>query len=335
MLNILLVIAGCSLYQVSADKSMNTPDSLRLETRNGMSVVIHRVEKGETLSSISRRYGASLSAVLKSNPGADSGIAAGQEIMIPYAVKSSGPSKGDLTHVVEGGQTLFSIARQYSVTVDQIKIWNNLGEKNLQAGMKLLIRKPVSTPSVSTLRSADQAVSSDNDLIHEVAEKETLFSISKKYRVPVDEIIRWNNLSSSSLRLGQKLTIKIFNPVIKVDVPEDNTKPVATPSPVPVVKSPEVRPMESAKDTEKNETGFALLYERSGDSRKYLAYHRTIPEGTVLRVRNKDNKKEIFVRIAGKLPDNESNDVLIRISRAAWEKLGGTDRFPAEIIFFD
>lgn len=291
MINILLVLSGFVIGHTSVKGSKISSDSLRLETKDGVTFIIHRVEKGETLSAISRRYKATLGSVYKNNPGSEKGINAGQEVRIPYVGKV-----------------------------------------------------PSSKPTPSIPKTAVPASNkSDADQIHIVAEKETLYSISRKYQVRVDDLISWNQLSGSGLKPGQKLVIKTFNlsivpdePVSQKSVESSQVKFLVeeTSKPPVVVPKPTAQPM-TVNETEKNEMGYALLYERSGDGRKYLAYHRTIPEGTVLRVRNKDNKKEIFVRVAGKLPDSESSDVLIRISRAAWEKLGGADRFPAEIIFFE
>lgn len=292
MINTLLVLSGFLIGPSSVKSPEIYSDSLRLETKDGVTVIIHRVEKGETLSAISRRYGAPLGSVYKNNPGSEKGINAGQEVRIPYAGK---------------------------------------------------VPPPKPSPSIPK-PAAPVSNKSQTEQMHIVAEKETLYSISRKYQVKVDDIIRWNQLSSSSLKSGQKLVIKLSEPPISVEKPaaavavkesaEVNPQVAESSAPPVVIPQPAAQPT-AVNESEKNETGYALLYERSGDGRKYLAYHRTIPEGTVLRVRNKENKKEIFVRVAGKLPDSESNDVLIRISRAAWEKLGGTDRFPAEIIFFD
>ena len=328
MLNLLLIVVGFW----TGESSLNgMPDSLRLETVNGKSYIIHQVDKGETLFSISKRYGAALSAVLESNPGADSGIDAGQEIKVPYSGRSKDRNVDGVVHVVIEKQTLYSIARQYGVSVDQIRDWNNLGEKNIQVGMKLKIKNSTQFP-VSP--KGDDLPKSEKELTHIVVEKETLYAIARAYQVSVNDLIKWNNLTSSSVKTGQQLVVKlnaaaqIKEEPVEVKITKTENTPVK-----PVQSTPEK--IEPVSSDEKNESGFALLSERSGESRKYLAYHRTIPEGTVLRVRNKETRKEIFVRIAGKLPESDGKEVLIRISKAAWEKLGGVDRFPVEIIFFE
>ncbi|MEY3405701.1 MAG: hypothetical protein RL161_1131, partial [Bacteroidota bacterium] len=172
------------------------------------------------------------------------------------------------------------------------------------------------------------------EVTHIVVEKETLYAIARAYQVSVNDLIKWNKLTSSSVKTGQQLLIKLEQATQTNDEPVEVKVTKTENTPVKLVQSTPEK-IEPVNTDEKNESGFALLSERSGESRKYLAYHRTIPEGTVLRVRNKETRKEIFVRIAGKLPESEGKEVLIRISKAAWEKLGGVDRFPVEIIFFE
>lgn len=95
------------------------------------------------------------------------------------------------THQVQAGETLFGIAEQYEVSVQQIREWNNLNSGQLSIGQKLVIRKQTESSRIT----------------HTVEPKETLFSISKKYRVTIDEIKKWNNMQGQSLAIGTTLNI--------------------------------------------------------------------------------------------------------------------------------
>lgn len=97
------------------------------------------------------------------------------------------------THQVEAGETLFGIAEKYEVSVQQIREWNNMNSSQLSVGQQLVIRKQESTDS--------------SGITHTVEPKETLFSISKKYGVAIDEIKKWNNLQGQSLAIGTTLNI--------------------------------------------------------------------------------------------------------------------------------
>lgn len=95
------------------------------------------------------------------------------------------------THVIQSGETLYSIAREYNVTVQNLKEWNNLQTNELSIGQKLVVNQR----------------SSDRTITHIVKAQETLFSISKKYNVNISEIRSWNGLSGNNLRIGQELVI--------------------------------------------------------------------------------------------------------------------------------
>ena len=94
-------------------------------------------------------------------------------------------------HIVQQGESLFSIAREYGITVGDLRSWNNLESDNLQPGQTIRIAPPIA----------------ENQISHTVAQGETLFSISRQYGVTIAEIQQWNDLRSNNLDLGTELTI--------------------------------------------------------------------------------------------------------------------------------
>ena len=172
-------------------------------------------------------------------------------------------------------------------------------------------------------------------ITHTVADKETLFAISKKYKVAVNDIIRWNNLKSSELRSGQRIfvsdpgdaTVAAPAPAKEAD---RNTPPARNAAPA----DPNTVRINPVQNDEVHEKGFALVMPGTEGNRKYLGYHRSVKPGTVLRIKNTSSQKEIFVRILGPLPASDPSDVLIRVSKIAADKLGGEDRMPVELVYF-
>lgn len=307
-------------------------DSLRMETIEGKTYIIHRVEKKETLFSISKRYGVAMSLVVEANKGSDSGIEAGEELRVPYAGVSRTKTKDGIIHTVGERQTLYSIAKQYGVSVEDLKSWNKIDEKDFKPGMRLMIRekpKPEVAPSPST---PDEKVaplpSPAGGEIHTVAEKETLFAISRKYKVAVNDLIKWNNLKSNDLKSGQRIFVSDPGAAPAANPPAQSPRPSAQPQDPNTVR---IKPVQSE---EVHENGLAAVMPGTGENRKYLGYHRSIKPGTVLRVRNTATQKEIFVRIIGTLPAGESSDVVLRITRIAADKLGGEEKIPVELVYF-
>ncbi len=307
-------------------------DSLRTETIDGKTYIIHRVEKKETLFSISKRYGVAISLVVDANKGSDSGIEAGEELRVPYAGTNRTRTKDGIIHTVGERQTLYSIARQYGVTVDDIKAWNKVDEKDFKPGTRLVIREkgkaePSPSPAPTTEVVAPLPRPAGGE-VHTVAEKETLFAISRKYKVAVNDLIRWNNLKSNDLKSGQKLFVSDPGTAPSVETPVQSSRPTTT------VQDPNTVRIRPVQSDEVRESGFAAVMPGTMENRKYLGYHRSIKAGTVLRVRNTATQKEIFVRIIGALPAGEPADVLIRVTRVAADKLGGDEKIPVEIVYF-
>jgi membrane-bound lytic murein transglycosylase D len=106
-----------------------------------------------------------------------------------------------VVHVVEAGQTFYSISKMYDVTVNDILYWNNLTlDTKLLSGQKLNIR-----PVGNTIEQQPKA---EEFINHTVAQGETMFSISQKYGVKVDQIKEWNELPDTGVKIGQQLKIK-------------------------------------------------------------------------------------------------------------------------------
>jgi LysM repeat protein len=110
------------------------------------------------------------------------------------------------TYTVETGDTLYSIARQYEVTVDTLREANQLdSDASIYVGQNIIIPTDSSTLNTNTV---DGKTSSTKDTIYVVKKGDTLFSISMKYKTTVDALSTINNLkSTTSIYVGQKLII--------------------------------------------------------------------------------------------------------------------------------
>ncbi|MEX2457114.1 MAG: LysM peptidoglycan-binding domain-containing protein [Balneolaceae bacterium] len=109
-------------------------------------------------------------------------------IIVPQFAQAQ--ETGD-THVVQSGETLFTIARQYDLPVGDIRRWNQLQDDKLTPGAELRIGPPVR----------------ENATTHAVQQGETLFAISRQYDVTVAELQAWNSLDDFNLSVGQELVI--------------------------------------------------------------------------------------------------------------------------------
>lgn len=133
-------------------------------------------------------------------------LALGLMFLMPAEVFSQSNSD---THTVQSGDTLFSISRQYDVTVAELREWNDLENDGLRIGMELRVSPPAETDAIT----------------HTVGPQETLFAISRTYGVTIAEIQQWNNLETTALSVGQELLIYAENGDQTADLPEVDRRP--------------------------------------------------------------------------------------------------------------
>lgn len=108
--------------------NFGSPDSLTEDA------IIHKVKEGETLFKISKRYNVEIDKIVRANDLLHKELETGMEIYIP---KVNRDNKG--VHVVVPGDTLYSIARKYNVSVEDLKEWNDINENDLSVGKRLIV----------------------------------------------------------------------------------------------------------------------------------------------------------------------------------------------------
>jgi len=108
-------------------------------------------------------------------------------------------------HKVKSGQTLYALARRYGTSVKQINAANPILQQGLKVGQTLKVPygKPLEVPKPKAVAAKT----------HTVSAGETLYAISRKYGVTVDELKKLNDLSSNALARGQTLVVEAASPV--------------------------------------------------------------------------------------------------------------------------
>jgi len=186
--------------------------STELVKINGVKYYVHSVEKGHTLYAISKVYSVDIVDIIAANPGVDSGLSIGQELLIPKndidkkEAKGNPPQliDGKLIHTVVAKETLYGIASKYKISVEELVKQNPQVSDGLKVGMKLVINQT----TIEELSQEDIKPALPEDYIeHVVAEKETLYSISKTYNIGIDSIVSINPILIDGLKIGMVLYI--------------------------------------------------------------------------------------------------------------------------------
>ena len=151
--------------------------------QEGIIQLLMKLKLGDTLYGVARIYGVTVDELKKDNNLTNNILTVGQVLNIPNQTGTAGNS-----YTVQSGDSLYSIARRFNTTVDELKTINNLTSDILSIGQKLLI--PSSTERTYIVKSGD-----------------SLWKISREFGVSVNEIRKLNNLTSDILTIGQQLII--------------------------------------------------------------------------------------------------------------------------------
>ena len=155
----------------------------------------YTVQSGDSLWSIAKKYGVSVSDLKEANNLTSNTLSIGQVLKIPTEEENEITTTN--TYTVKSGDSLYSIAQKYGTTVNELKTLNNLTSNTLSIGQVLKIpteEEKETTTNTYTVKSGD-----------------SLYSIAQKYGTTVDELKSLNNLTTNLLSVGQILKIPTSN----------------------------------------------------------------------------------------------------------------------------
>ena len=150
------------------------------------------VKKGDSLYSIANKYNTTIDELKRINNLTSNILSIGQVLKLPSdKVSDVEKEENTISYTVQKGDSLYSIARKYSTTIDKIKELNNLTTNLLSIGQVLLIPTDTNLETTYTVQKGD-----------------SLYSIAKKYDTTVDRLKQLNNLKSNLLSIGQILIVR-------------------------------------------------------------------------------------------------------------------------------
>lgn len=152
----------------------------------------YTVKSGDSLWKIANQFGVSVNDLIEANNLTTTTLQIGQQLVIPGSGTTTPPSTGNvIEYTVKSGDSLWKIANQYGVTVNEIRTLNNLTSNTLQIGQVLRIPTTGSNDYINyTVKSGD-----------------SLWEIANNYNTTVNAIKSLNNLTSNTLQIGQILKI--------------------------------------------------------------------------------------------------------------------------------
>lgn len=159
---------------------------------------IYIVKRGDTLYSIARDNNITVSELKQLNNLSNNTIYIGQQLLLKKRIEEELPNENDKLYIVKKGDTLYSISRKLNISVDTLKSLNKLNSNDIYVGQQLILVEP------------ENQVEYD---IYTVKKGDSLWSISQKYNITVNELIKLNNLDNTTLQINQ--TLKVPKTVIE------------------------------------------------------------------------------------------------------------------------
>ena len=193
--------------QVESESAKNQPSKNRPKLAKGEK---YAVREGDTYAAIAKNFDIPVVMLMQANQGFSRRLMVGDSLVIPEYVRKKGekkqaksdaakpaakkPSNEKVSvYIVQPGDNLSSISRKFSTSVAKLQELNNMGSNtNLSVGQKL---KVAGAPEVEYK-------------IHSVKKGEGLWDIARQYKVTIEEIVQWNDLQDTKIKMGQKLKIK-------------------------------------------------------------------------------------------------------------------------------
>lgn len=210
-------------------------------------------------------------------------------------------------HIVQPEETLFAIALRYNTTVEAIRGLNRIDGDQIEVGQRLVVAGSAATHNAPTVRPLPFSITNTTipaDMVHFVEPGETLYSIAARLRLPLDDLLSVNNLTTAALEPGTLLYMP--RPIDLRILAELVRLPLADTTGLALVFPPGMRDRRLAG---------GINY----DPDMLIASHRTISLGTVVLVTNPSSARSVFVQIMDRGPASQS--YLIELSKAAADVL--------------
>lgn len=242
---------------------------------------------------------------------------------------------------IEKGDNYYQLSKKYKTTVGQLTQINGNGTLSLGQIVKVptgrkpapLVNKPSGNTAQQNPRNPQQGFTE-----YIVGEKETLYAISKRFNITVEDIKKANNLKNNIISGGMKLMIP------NQPLPPERPK-LVEPKGIEII-APDSTNDDNKEENqistnrygirEKSERGIGVWIDGlSTQGTSNLALHKSAPVGTILKITNPMTKSVTYAKVVGKFNDNaENQNAIVVLSKSAAASIGALDkRFQVEIAY--
>ncbi len=259
----------------------------------GKKYIMHQVVAGETVYAISKKYNIDQTLLKDLNPTVQEGLQVGDMLKIPYiegndlsqvSVYQKGDPDGFYKYKIKSKkETAYSIAREYGISIEELNAYNPAVRKYKKG---VILNIPYWNKEEKPVAENAKPVETANKITHQVVSGETLYSISRKYNVPVNNIIA-QNPEAKNLKAGMKLYIGTGE--------ADKTEPQTEILPEPEYKETSVNYLEHIIESGETMWGTTRKYNVSEAELKALnpILNTGFPAGAVIKIPIQEIEKTV------------------------------------------
>lgn len=267
----------------------------------------HKVVSGDNLYAIAKKYNVTVADLAKANNlSTQTSLRIGQVLVIPgknqevkvVPATAASTVKAQL-HVVAAGESLYSIAKKYGVTVKDIQLWNSLSDANVKPGQRLVVNK------------------------------NNTAAIYKPGYVPSTPDTPYTEEDNRTRGNYTEVSTEVIS---TEPIAPKTTEGLRTVSSVPA-EYPAIFSNYANTYKIKKVRGAANYLADNTSGNQFLAFYSGVETGSIIRVTNLMNKKTIYVKVVGKTPPADAAmEIVVKLSKKAAEELGALDeKFLVEV----
>lgn len=224
---------GANTGNTSGSNSSNSSSS------NTASGTKYTVKAGDSVWSVSNKYGITMAQLIQWNNIQNNFIYPGQQLTVSNSGSTNsassntgssantnnsssantGSSSSQGTYTVKAGESVWSVANKNGITMNQLIEWNNIKNNFIYPGQQLIVKggNSVNTNTDSTTSaakpntpntSATTSTSSSGNTMYTVKAGESVWSVANKHHITMDQLIEWNNIKNNFIYPGQQVIVK-------------------------------------------------------------------------------------------------------------------------------
>jgi len=169
------------------------PSAERENLHNSGSGNYYVVKKGDSLWEIAGQFDMDTNKLMQLNGRKSNVIHPGERL---WVTAGASPTGSEFYYQVRRGDSLWSIARNYNFTTEEVKRWNNLRDNTIHPGNRLLLKSADTREPMS-------------DTFYQVRSGDSLWSIARTHNISPEKIKKWNNLQNNTIHPGNRLLLKL------------------------------------------------------------------------------------------------------------------------------